>query len=359
MLFLLTSYTTLLRIILLDNINQLLLRNTDLLQAKKPLFINLPVDDFFQEYHSIHPKSEMTCYNTNYQFHLQAKQQNIAQMTSVFNAHYQSDVAHDLVIIQFPKSKAELTFTLAMVAGSLSKDCLVLIVGENKSGIKSLEKLTTQQLEDCAKIDSARHCLLFAANMLPAQESFILDSWMKAYSFSINETIIEVVALPGVFSQNGLDIGTQVLLENLPKKVSGDLLDFGCGAGVIASYYGKVFPNANLHLLDVSALALYSAQKTLTLNGLTGRIFPSNSLSDAKEKYDYVISNPPFHQGLKTNYQATETFLSKIKPHLKPRGQVTVVANSFLRYQAIMEEEIGRTHILAKQKGFSIYHCSI
>jgi len=344
---------------LLDNINQLLLRNADLLQAKSPLFINLPVDDFFQEYHAIHPQAVITCYNTNYQFHLQAKQQNISQMTSVFSVQYESDVAHDLVIIQFPKSKAELTFTLAMVAASLSKECLVLVVGENKSGIKSLDKLTTQQLADCAKVDSARHCLLFAANMLPAQESFILESWLKPYSFSINETVIKVVALPGVFSQNRLDIGTQVLLENLPKKVTGDLLDFGCGAGVIASYYGKVFPNANLHLLDVSALALYSAQKTLNLNNLTGQVFPSNSLSDVKGKYDYVISNPPFHQGLKTNYLATETFLSKIKPHLKPRGHVIVIANSFLRYQPIMEEEIGRTQVLAKKKGFTLYHCSI
>ena len=109
----------------------------------------------------------------------------------------------------------------------------------------------------------------------------------------------------------------------------------------------------------MSALALYSAQETLKLNNLTGKIFPSNSLSDVNGKYDYVISNPPFHQGLKTNYQATETFLSKIKRHLKPRGQVIVVANSFLRYQPIMEEEIGRTQLLAKKKGFSLYHCSI
>jgi 16S rRNA (guanine1207-N2)-methyltransferase len=348
-----------LRIILLDNINQLLLRNADLLKAKSPLFINLPVDDFFQEYHSIHPQALMTCFNTNYQFHLQVKKQNLPQMTTVFSAHYESDAAHDLVIIQFPKSKAELTFTLAMVAESLSKECLVLIVGENKSGIKSLEKLTKHQLSDCAKVDSARHCLLFAANMLATEDSFILENWLKTYSFSINEMVINVVALPGVFSQNGLDIGTQVLLENLPKKITGELLDFGCGAGVIASYYGKIFPNVKLHLLDVSSLALYSAQETLKLNNLTGNVFPSDSLSDVKGKYDYVISNPPFHQGLKTNYQATETFLSKIKPYLKPRGQVTVVANSFLRYHPIMEEEIGRTQILAKQKGFSLYHCSI
>jgi 16S rRNA (guanine1207-N2)-methyltransferase len=348
-----------LRITLLDNINQLLLRNTDLLPAKAPLFINLPVDDFFEEYHSLHPNALMTCYNTNYQFHLQAKQLQLSQMNSVFSACYQSDTEHDLVIIQFPKSKAELTFTLAMIASVVSKDCLVLVIGENKSGIKSLEKLTSEQLGDCAKIDAARHCLLFAANLLATQETFSLENWLKPYSFTIKNTLIDVVALPGVFSQNGLDMGTQVLLENIPKKVTGKLLDFGCGAGVIASYFGKLFPGIDLHLLDVSALALYSAQETLKLNNLTGHIFPSNSLSDVKDKYDFVISNPPFHQGLKTNYQATETFLSKIKPHLKPKGQVIVVANSFLRYQPIMEEAIGRTQVLAKQKGFSLYHCSI
>jgi 16S rRNA (guanine1207-N2)-methyltransferase len=348
-----------LRITLLDNINQLLLRNNDLLQAKSPLFINLPVDDFFQEYHSLHPQAESICYNTNYQFHLHAGQLHIPKMTAVFNAHYQSEVKHDLVIIQFPKSKAEFTFTLAMIAESLSQESLVLVVGENKSGIKSLAKLTIGQLQDCAKVDSARHCLLFAANMLAEQTPFILKNWLKPYSFSINDTVVEVVALPGVFSQNGLDVGTQVLLENFSKKMSGDLLDFGCGAGVIASYFGKIFPDVNLHLLDVSALALYSALETLIINNLTGQVFPSNSLSNVKEKYNYVISNPPFHQGLKTNYLATETFLSKIKLHLKPKGQVTIVANSFLRYQPIMEEEIGRTQVLAKQKGFSLYHCSI
>lgn len=347
------------RITLLDNINQLLLRNPDLLKAKAPLFINLPIDDFFEEYHALHPQAVMTCYNTNYQSHLQAKRLDLTQMTAVFNVYYQSKTAHDLVIIQFPKSKAELTFMLAMIKDSIANECLVLVVGENKSGIKSLAKLTEQQLGDCAKIDAARHCLLFASNILATQESFILDNWLKPYSFMIKDISVDVVALPGVFSQNGLDIGTQVLLENLPKKITGELLDFGCGAGVIASYLGKVFPEIKLNLLDVSALALYSAQATLKLNNLTGHVFPSDSLSDVKGKYDYVISNPPFHQGLKTNYQATETFLSKIKPHLKPKGQVTVVANSFLRYQPIMEEAIGRTQILAKQKGFSLYHCSI
>ena len=344
---------------MLDNINQLLLRNDDLLNAKSPLFINLPVDDFFKTYQTLYPQAELTFYNTNYQRHQQIQRLALVKSTSVFAACYQSEVKHDLVIIQFPKSKAELNFTLAMLATYTTEECLVLIVGENKSGIKSIAKLTANQLKECAKVDAARHCLLFAANLIPNQEEFQLAKWLKPYSFSINETQINVVALPGVFSHNGLDMGTKVLLENLPKKISGKVLDFGCGAGVIASYLGKTIPSIQLHLLDVCALALYSAQETLKLNGLTGTVFPSNSLSDLEGKFDQVISNPPFHLGLKTNYQATETFLSKIKAHLAVKGKVTVVANSFLRYQPIMEEAIGHTQVIAKQKGFSLYHCSI
>jgi 16S rRNA (guanine1207-N2)-methyltransferase len=348
-----------LRKTLLDNINQLLLRNDDLLNAKSPLFINLPVDDFFHEYQTLYPQAELTLYNTNYQRHQQIKQLALVKSTPVFSACYQSEVKHDLVIIQFPKSKAELNFTLAMLANNTTEACLVLVVGENKSGIKSIAKLTTNLLSECAKVDAARHCLLFACSLIPNQEKFELEKWLKPYSFSINGTEVNVVALPGVFSHNGLDMGTKVLLENLPKKIFGKVLDFGCGAGVIASYLGKTIPSIELHLLDVCALALYSAQETLKINGLTGTVFPSNSLSELQGKFDQVISNPPFHLGLKTNYQATETFLSKIKSHLKAKGTVTVVANSFLRYQPIMEEAIGHTQVLAKQKGFSLYHCSI
>ena len=123
------------RITLLDNINQLLLRNTNLLQAKFPLFINLPVDDFFQEYHVLHPQAVMTCFNTNYQFHLETQQQNLSKMTTVFSACYQSDAKHDLVIIQFPKSKAELTFTLAMIAEFVTPESLILVAGENKAAL--------------------------------------------------------------------------------------------------------------------------------------------------------------------------------------------------------------------------------
>ncbi len=70
----------------------------------------------------------------------------------------------------------------------------------------------------------------------------------------------------------------------------------------------------------MSALAIRSAEETLTLNNLSGNVFPSNSLSMVKDHYQHIVSNPPFHQGTKTNYQATEEFFLKgisITWHLK------------------------------------------
>jgi 16S rRNA (guanine1207-N2)-methyltransferase len=342
-----------------NNINQLLLRNTELLAATSPLLVNIPVDNFYPEYQQLFPAAKLHSYHSNFQQFQIANNLSLKNTKHTFSAQYQTKAKHDLVIIQFPKSKAELTFTIAMLAEVVTENATLLIVGENKSGIKSLEKLTVNQLSHCQKVDAARHCLLFVASFQESLPTFVLDDWLIDYQYSINEIEINVRALPGVFSQKSLDIGSKVLLENLPTKIRGKILDFGCGAGVIACFIGKQYKEVELELLDVSALAIYSAEKTLEKNELQGKVFASDSLSAVNTKYDHVISNPPFHQGIKTNYQATETFLENIKQKMAAKGKITIVANSFLKYQPIMEQSIGRTKSLCKQSGFTIYHCAL
>lgn len=337
------------------NVNQILSRNINILEAKSPLFINIKNDAFIQEYTNLYPQVELSCYNTNFEEYCEyVPNKNVQRF---FTAYYQTEKKHDLVIIAFPKSKAELNFTLAMISHATDQNTNVIIVGENKSGIKTLNKVAEQTLVNCNKYDSARHCLLFVAQLSQNITPFNIDDWYDYYSVDIANTSIKVAALPGVFSQNGLDKGTKVLLENLPNIKSGNILDFGCGAGVIASFIGKKHPEVKLNLLDVNALALESSLKTLTLNNLTGNIFASNSLSEIKNKYDVVISNPPFHQGISTNYSATESFLQGIKSFLHPGADVIIVANSFLKYEPIMQKTIGKTNRLLSQQGFTIYQC--
>jgi 16S rRNA (guanine1207-N2)-methyltransferase len=346
----------------LTNPSQVLLRNSEQLEAVNPLLINMPEDGFIDtllELNSeLNNQTIVSCYNTNFSDYQALKNKHGNKIKNRFSCVYQTDRKHDLVIIAFPKSKAELNFTLSMISPYLTSATKILIVGEKKGGIQSVQKLTTKFLTHCQKLDSARHCMLYAGlfNGIQSDKIFNVDDWYKIYTFTIDDVELTIASLPGVFSQERLDVGTQLLLKNLPKSMDGEILDFGCGAGVISCFIAKKHPNVELSLLDVSALALASAERTLTLNNIQADIFPSNSLSEVNNVYKHVVSNPPFHQGVNTNYQATETFLSGIKKHIKKAGGITVVANSFLRYQPIMQEHIGNTKIIVKEKGFTIYH---
>lgn len=341
----------------ISNVNQLLIRNIDGISATTPLFVNITNDGFLTEYLTHNPSANVTCYHTNFADYKLSQATKNKHVSSHFCAEYKAQVKHDLVVISFPKSKAEFGFTLAMLAESMTEDASVVIVGENKGGIKSANKLAKDYLDFCNKVDAARHCLLYVGKFKSSLDKFELASFYTYYSLTVGNKQLKIAALPGVFSQNGLDIGTEVLLENLPQTIAGKVLDFGCGAGVIAAYIGKLSANTKLTLVDVSALALASAKTTLALNELTGECLASDSLSEVRERYDFVVSNPPFHQGIKTHYAATEQFLSKIKLHLATQGCITIVANSFLKYPPIMEKTIGKTKTLTVKKGFAIYQC--
>ena len=162
------------------------------------------------------------------------------------------------------------------------------------------------------------------------------------------------MALPGVFSADGLDLGTQMLLASLPP-VTGKLLDFGCGAGVIGSVLAKRNPALAVTMVDINALALESSRRTLAVNGLSGRVHASDVYSDIAETFQQIVSNPPFHAGLKTFYAATETFLAKAPEYLTANGALTIVANAFLRYQPILDAHFKQTEVIAGDAKFKVY----
>lgn len=336
------------------NPSQLLIRNDDLLVAEQPLLVNMPSDDLAKYVAQLNKDTQLSFYDTNFEHHLAHKK--FTQCHHVFSAQYQTDKTHDLIILNFPKSKNELQFTLAMLAHCSNETTRVLVVGENKGGIKSIQKLVKNNTNFCEKIDAARHCILFELTLLKPTKPFSLDDWFHYYTVNKNSVSYDVAALPGVFSQAKIDTGTNVLLDHMPEKLSGKFLDFGCGAGVIACYAGLTNPALDLHVADVSALALTSTLKTLSLNSLNGTAIATNSVSHIKQKYHHIVSNPPFHQGIKTHYAATENFLKSIRSFLLEQGTLTIVANSFLKYQPIITQAIGKPKTLCNKQGFSIYH---
>ncbi|KOO12006.1 16S rRNA methyltransferase, partial [Vibrio xuii] len=207
------------------------------------------------------------------------------------------------------KAKAEAEYLLAMLMAKLGDDTEIVVVGENRSGVKSIEKMF-KPYGPITKFDSARRCSFYWGKCLNQPQPFDIQQWFKSYQVNYHNHQLTIKSLPGVFSHGQFDIGSQLLLDTLPT-LSGKVLDFGCGAGVIGSVMAILNPSIELEMCDISALAVESSKETLAANGLKGKVFASDVYSNTSNDYKFIISNPPFHAGLDTSYSATETLLAQ------------------------------------------------
>ncbi|MDU9389944.1 class I SAM-dependent methyltransferase [Pseudomonas sp. zfem002] len=263
------------------------------------------------------------------------------------------DVAFDGAVLFLPKSRDLANYLLNALASRLGGRELYL-VGEKRGGIEAAAK-QLHAFGKPRKLDSARHCQLWQVSVdnPPAAQS--LDSLALRFDLPLADGPLHIVSLPGVFSHGRLDRGSALLLEHLDGLPCGHVLDFGCGAGVLGATVKRRYPQSRVTLLDVDAFAVASSRLTLAANGLEGEVIAADGIDSAPRGLDVILSNPPFHSGVHTNYQASENLLKKSADHLEKGGEMRLVANSFLRYQPLIEAALGNCEVRAQADGFKIY----
>ncbi|OOF80439.1 16S rRNA (guanine(1207)-N(2))-methyltransferase RsmC [Rodentibacter caecimuris] len=275
-----------------------------------------------------------------------------ARTQSAVNFSIEFQGKADLIVYYWTKNKQEVQFQLMQLLANAQDGQEILIIGENRCGVRSAEKILSP-FGDIAKIDSARRCGLYHFS-LKKRPHFSLNTFWKTYQHpQLNGLTIH--SLPGVFSANELDVGTALLLSTLNQSIKGKVLDLGCGAGVIGSMVKKINPKSNVTMTDIHAMALESARKTLSENRLDAEVFASDVFSDIEGKFDLIISNPPFHDGIDTAYQAVNTLITQAKRHLNQGGELRIVANAFLPYPDLLQQHFGTFDVLAQTSKFKVY----
>lgn len=293
----------------------------------------------------------VSVFTTNYGYYRQLESK--ASISAYFGAELQGEIDADMVLLYWPKAKLEAEYLLAMLMAKLGVNTEIVVVGENRSGVKSIEKMFATYGR-ITKYDSARRCSFYWGKCHQQPKNFQLEDWFKSYQVQYQQHELTIRSLPGVFSHGEFDIGSRLLLDTLPP-LSGKVLDFGCGAGVLGCVMATINRNIELEMCDISALAVRSSEETLKANQISGRVFASDIYSDTAIDYNYIVTNPPFHAGLDTSYNATETLLEKAPSHLSNGGELFVVANSFLKYPPIIEKSLGNCETLNKTNKFAIY----
>ena len=108
-------------------------------------------------------------------------------------------------------------------------------------------------------------------------------------------------------------------------------------------------------MTDIHAMALESARKPLSENQLQGEVYASDVFSDIEGKFDLIISNPPFHDGIDTAYRAVTELITQAKWHLNQGGELRIVANAFLPYPELLRQHFGDYEVVAQTGKFKVY----
>ncbi|MCG8614019.1 MAG: methyltransferase [Pseudomonadales bacterium] len=338
---------------MLANSSEVVLRNIDQLSALNGLLlINPPADELMQQLGETVQAS--TSDFATYQC-ISTKRSNVH-----FGVELPRDQQFQGVLLFMPKAKEELRFRLAQACSVVDSNGFIFLLGHKKEGIAGGSTELKKWGRAC-KVDTARHCQLW--QLQPDQkhcsEPFDLDNYWQSYELPEGDKALKVYNLPGVFSMNQLDQGTDFLLKEYPFPLKGHWLDFACGAGVIGAWHQLNNPDLKITGVDTSALALHCARKTFADNGLQGDFYAANGFS-AEPGYkrlplDGIITNPPFHTGVKTDYSVTEQFITESVKNLRRGGRMVMVANSFLNYPALLESVYGNCKTIAKNNKFAIY----
>ncbi len=301
----------------------------------------------------------------------------------------------DWIVLFMPRARERLDLTLDLLVPRLSPAAVLILAGDNRSGVDSAARRLGRGGWNCAKGDAARHSqwwtmrppASFASVSAEASEKAaqgLPEAFWKSYLLDPGgapigaSTALQVCSLPGVFSHGELDEGTRLLLASLPAAIatcaSGHrptapgrtgfagaptrVLDFGCGAGVLTLWLLATQPDWQVDALDIDRLALLSTRRSVAaVAGAEPRLglLHADGLEELRTSYDLVVSNPPFHDGQRQDLATTRQFITACRARMRPGAGLVMVANRFLPYPESLQACFGHCQVLAETSRFRVY----
>jgi 16S rRNA (guanine1207-N2)-methyltransferase len=170
-----------------------------------------------------------------------------------------------------------------------------------------------------------------------------------------------VCAFGGVFAGSSLDIGTRLLIDNLPDTIPGEAddaaIDLACGNGIVGATLALRYPSLRVYASDESSVAVASARATAVANGIDDRMSVArddalSALPDASASF--IALNPPFHRGAAIDETIARHLFADAARVLRPGGELWTVWNSALQYRQPLERLVGPTRQVARTSKFTV-----
>ena len=163
--------------------------------------------------------------------------------------------------------------------------------------------------------------------------------------------------MPGVFSADGPDPGSQLLTEEIRGRLGGRVADLGAGWGYLAAQILQDDGVASLELVEADHIALECARHNVT-DPRARFHWADATRFEADAPLDAVVMNPPFHQSRNADPALGGAFIASAARNLAPDGVLWMVANRHLPYSAALEAGFHDVTERLASSGFRVYRAA-
>lgn len=265
------------------------------------------------------------------------------------SARFEADDHFEMALVFLGRSRPFSRLRLAQAAALVGPDGIVLVDGHKTDGVESM-------LKDCAArteiidsyVKSHGRLFWFNADVDLSDWARIASDWPTADGFRTG---------PGVFSADGIDPGSAILMETLPK-LSGVGADLGAGWGYLSA--GALAASSDikgLYLIEDDRRALESARENVP-DPRAEFIWQDATTWTPPKPLDFVITNPPFHAGRAADPSIGRAFVAAVAGMLARHGCLWMVANRHLPYEATLETLFHKVEERVAHSGYKVIEAS-
>jgi len=248
-----------------------------------------------------------------------------------------------------PPGTVERRYTLALALRALRPGArLVVLAPKDKGGARivgDLEKL------GCDAVETARRHHRICVTSGPGDTEAIASAIEDGKPQRLDD--LGLWSQPGVFSWNRIDPGSALLLDHLPE-LSGKGADLGCGIGVLARHVLASPKVSHLTMIDIDRRAIDMAKRNIEDDRARLLWADARTVKDLTG-LDFVVMNPPFHEGGLENQALGQTFVQRAAAILRNGGTCWLTANRHLPYEAILKPLFRHGSMIAEANGYKIY----
>ena len=248
------------------------------------------------------------------------------------------------VVVFLPRSKP---LARAMVAQAASLAPMVIVDGQKTDGVDSLWREMRTRVNDLPCVTRAHGRLFWFAS-----EAVDLSDWQAPAPAEVEGGF---VTQWGAFSSDGPDRGSQLLVAALPKKLPARMADLGAGWGYLARAVLEREGVKSLDLVEAEKLALDCARRNVT-DPRAAFHWADATRFKPDHLYDGIVSNPPFHVGRAADPALGRAFIAAAARMLAPSGQLWMVANRHLPYEAALRDSFRHVEEIGGDGAFKLFH---